>query len=396
MEKVFQIYTLGCKVNQYNSEFIRENLLEKGWKEGEGGCVIINGCVVTGTAERKTRKRIYQAIRKGEKVIVTGCFARYRDDFSSAILLPEGEKVVRFLTGESPSRRQISQFPEHQRVWVKVQEGCPANCAYCIVPRVRGRIYSRPLEEVVEEVRQLEERYAEIVLTGTHLGIYGKEWGITLAELVERLLKNIRRARIRLSSVEIKEVDDKLLDLFSSPHLCPHLHLPLQSGSTRILRLMNRPYTKEEYLGRVEKIRKRVKDIALSTDIMIGFPFETEKDFQESVEMIRRVGFMRVHIFPYSLRPGSLAERFPPLPPRTVKEREKRMEEVVKDVTRKVKDAQIGRLKKVLIEGKEGGGYSEDYFWVKVKDRVSLGEIVPVRVICRKEDELFGEVDYGE
>ena len=397
MNEKFYLKTLGCKVNQYNSEFIRENLISLGWEEKEGGWAIINGCVVTKSAERKTRKEIYRALRKGEKVIVTGCFARYLPSFPGVVSIPEEDRVVEYLTGKKPLLKGIKEFPKHQRIWVKVQQGCPGGCSYCVVPRVRGKVYSRPEEEILEEIKVVEGNFREIVLTGTHLGVYGREWGGSLSSLVEKILKILKKARLRLSSLEIKEVDEHLLELFSSEKLCPHLHLPLQSGSTRILKLMNRPYTAEEFVKITENIRRKVKNIAFTTDIMIGFPPETQLDLEASIEMLNKVGFLRVHIFPFSPRKGTPAEKYKPLPPKVIRERFKIMEEAVIDSTYKERKKHLGKIKNVLIEEEGGGGYSEDYIWIKVKEGAGrLGEVLEVEITEVTKTETFGEVIHGK
>ena len=390
---VFRIETLGCKVNQYNSEWLRENLVACGWEEDKGGWMLLNGCVVTRTAERKSRQKIYQAIRNGEKVIVTGCFARYEREFPQVLSIPDYSEVVKFLTHKSPLIKTISQHSAHQRGWIKIQEGCPSNCSYCIVPMVRGKVYSRPMEEILEEVEKMEENFGEIVFTGTHLGIYGREWGGSLTELLREVLRRIKRARIRLSSIEIGEIEDSLVELFSHPLLCPHLHPPLQSGSNKILSLMGRHYTKEEYLKKVKDIQKKEKSIAFSTDIMVGFPFESDREFQETLNMMEEVDFLRVHVFPFSPRKGTKASFFEPVPVNIIKERVKIASQLAKEISYRRRQEEIGKVKEVIIESKDGSGYSEDYLWVKVTgENVSVGKKLKVRITKVTRDSTFGEV----
>ncbi len=395
---IFRIETLGCKVNQYNSEWLRENLLSQGWEEGEGGWMLLNGCVVTRTAERKSRQKIYQALKNGEKVIITGCFARYiaekePADFPAQVVhLTEYSEVIKFLTRASPVVSSINRLPGHQRVWVKIQEGCSANCSYCIVPKVRGKVYSRPMREIIEEVEKIEENFGEIVFTGTHLGIYGREWGGSLHELLREILRRVTNARIRLSSVEIGEIDDSLIELFSHPSLCPHLHPPLQSGSNKILALMGRPYTKESYLRRVKEICRK-KSIAFTTDIMVGFPFESDKEFQETLKMMERISFLKVHIFPFSPREGTEASRFAPLPETTVKERVKVASQLAREISYQRRREEVGKVKEVIIESEDGSGYSEDYLWVKVCGKnISTGKRLKVRITEVTQNATFGEV----
>ncbi len=394
--KTFRIETLGCKVNQYNSQWMRENLLFSGWKENKGGWMILNGCVVTQTAERKSRKKIYQAQRRGEKVIITGCFARYVKEFPGSISIPEYEKVIEFLTNSAPSLNRISEFPKHQRVWVKVQEGCPDKCSYCIVPRVRGKVYSRPQEEILDEVEKLDKKFGEIVITGTHLGIYGKRRGESLGKLLREILKKVKKARIRLSSIEIGEINEPLIELFSSSSLCPHLHVPLQSGSSKILKLMRRSYTGDEYLRKVEEIRRKKEGIAFTTDIMVGFPFEEENDFKDTLKMIKEVGFHRVHIFPFSSRRNTPADSFPHLPEKVIKERTKLTSEFAKEVSYKVRKKEIGREKEIIMES-EKGGYSEDYLWIEIpRNKAKLGEKISVKITDVTRNYTKGEVKNGK
>lgn len=397
MGKTFSLYTLGCKVNQYNSWYIRENLLSSGWEEKEEGkYAIINGCSVTQVAERKTRKLIYRATRENKMVILTGCFARSLSTPEEGFLVfPQEERVIEFLLGRKPPHKTLTSFKGRARALVKIQEGCLNFCSYCIVPFLRGRFYSRPMEEILEEVRNLSCTHSEIVLTGTHLGQYGNDLHppLKFPTLVSRILETIPTGvRLRLSSIEVTEITPPLLDLFSHPQLCPHLHIPLQSGDREILRKMNRPYTPDFFLRKVEEIRERFPDIALTTDVMVGFPGEKEEHFSHTLKLVEEIGFPRIHIFPYSPRPLTPAASLPgEVPERTKKERENILRELAIRISHRYRRKFLGKIKVVVVEYKKRkgfyGGYTENYIWVQLKKTPpsSRGKIQKVKIVEVKE-----------
>ncbi len=373
-----------------------------GWEEDpKGEWVIVNGCVVTSQAERKTRKLIYRGLKEGKKVILTGCASRYGMGIPVFCEIPEKEEVVKFLTGSMPIKDYLSSFSNHTRAWVKVQEGCLGNCSYCVIPRVRGKFHSRDKESILEEVRVLSPKYRELVITGTHLGLYGKERGEKLSSLLQEILKVSLNSRIRLSSLEITEIDEDLLSLFHHPRLCPHLHIPLQSGDNRILRLMHRPYTAEEFLKKCEFIKKKIPRIAFTTDIMVGFPSEDEEAFQKTLRMIEEIGFLRVHVFPFSPRKGTEAINLSPqLDRKTILERAEIARQASRKVSLAVRKKSLGKLKEVLIEKVQGNryfGYSEDYIWTGVEGKdLKLGHIYKVVITKVSEDNTIGEVIKNE
>jgi len=372
MEKSFSIRTLGCKVNQYNSQIVRENLLKAGFKEeGKGYYQIVNGCVVTQKAVRKTRKEINKARKTGQKVLATGCYARGDYSDNGAIYLPEEKDIFRYITGEDSLYPVISSFASHSRAFVKIQQGCNSLCSYCIVPFRRGDVFSRPEEEILEEVETLSSKYAELVITGTHLGLYGKERGQNLSSLLEKILQKATFSRVRLSSIEINEIDSELLSWFSHPRLCPHLHIPLQSGSNKILKLMRRPYTREFFLDKCEQIKKAIPEIGLTADVMVGFPQEEEEDFSETLNLVEKIGFHRIHIFPFSAREGTQATKiYPRVAEDAKREREKTLQRLSLSLSYLYRRSLLGKRREVLIEqhreGSEAVGYSEDYVLVKI------------------------------
>ena len=401
MEKTFYIHTLGCKVNQYNSQIIRENLVNRGFQEKEEGSFqIVNGCIVTQKAERKTRKYIYKSKKIGKKTLVTGCYARGNPSLREGVFIPNEKELIEYITGEKPPITTISSFQSHSRAFVKIQEGCSSSCSYCIIPKVRGKVYSRKENEILEEVGCLSPFYPEIVITGTHLGLYKlfrpkylDSNGKDLAYLLEKILKRAEFSRIRLSSIEINEITPHLLSLFSHPRLCTHLHIPLQSGSDRILKLMRRPYTRRTFLNIINRVKKEFPQIAFTTDIMVGFPTEEEDDFQDTMEVGEKVGFLRIHIFPYSERKGTMADKLlPKVEEKTKKEREKRIEDLATHLSFNLRKKFIGKRKEVLLEKKMRNGrlwgYSEDYIPVSMENHsdILLGKIYNVLITKVNKD----------
>ncbi|HIE09981.1 MAG TPA: MiaB/RimO family radical SAM methylthiotransferase [Kiritimatiellae bacterium] len=323
----YRVLVLGCKVNQYEAQEIREHLGELGFRQATGGEAelwIIHGCAVTEFALRKTRKLVRAAVRSpGSRwVILTGCAAAVPDGDPmrlSAGLVPAGPDLLarldRVLAGRGAISRGveghghgISRFQGRTRAVVKVQDGCDRRCSYCIVPLLRGAPHCRSARAVYDEVRRLAAvGYREIVISGVNVGSYAAD-GRDLAGLLEMLLEVSAIARIRLSSLHPRQLSTRLLNLWgTSDRLAPHLHLPLQSGSDRILRLMRRDYSLAEYLAAVARAREYIRDPAVTTDVMVGFPGETASDFEETVKAVREIGFARVHVFPFSPRPGTEA-----------------------------------------------------------------------------------------
>ena len=351
-------YTLGCKVNQYETEYLAAALGRIGYRETPPGesadLVIVNTCTVTGESDAKSRKVIRRLANEhpNAEIVVTGCYAsRSPEDVSSlpnvVEVLTDKAKLPDFLKarGLVNPPAGLDRFGERPRAYIKVQDGCRSRCAYCIIPTVRSKMSSRPIPEILEEVRRLVENgYREIVLTGIHLGFYDAD-GARLHDLIAALLDDRfhRRTssgnpvgnavdspvgntfgntvgntvgnttaipwRIRVSSLEAMEVTDELLDLMERfpERLCRHLHLSLQSGSDRILAAMRRPHPSGVFLKRCAEIRRRLPDIALTSDMIVGFPGETDEDFRQSADVIERADFSKVHVFRFSPRAGTEA-----------------------------------------------------------------------------------------
>ncbi|HID76470.1 MAG TPA: tRNA (N(6)-L-threonylcarbamoyladenosine(37)-C(2))-methylthiotransferase MtaB [Planctomycetaceae bacterium] len=342
---ILKTVTLGCKVNQYETEYLRQALRGVGYREAAGGeaadLCLVNTCTVTAEGALKSRKAIRQLARENPqaKIIVMGCYATDAPDAVAS--LPGVVQVVRdkkelphllAQLGLPDAPTGISSFGRRHRAYVKIQDGCRAGCAYCVIPRVRPRLWSRPAEEVVAEIRRLiDGGYSEVVLTGIHLGHYGldsnasagQRQGRTLTELVHAILGLKGQFRVRLSSLEAAEVTPELIQLMRDhpDRLCPHLHLPLQSGSDAVLKRMRRRWSSGQFVERCLAVRESLDEPALTTDVIVGFPGETAADFEATCRVIQEVGFSKVHCFRFSPRRGTPAATMPNQVPGRVKRR---------------------------------------------------------------------------
>jgi len=346
-EKGFFIKTLGCKVNQVESACLHERLSELGFvptSEESAEVLILNSCAVTEKAVSETKKVVRSWIKRKPKLIVlTGCavvsnredFLRLseRFDFKNLLLLGQRAKLnpnhitayleapvnglPRFLEDEEEGLPVLKNFYNRSRAFLKIQDGCSSFCSYCIVPYTRGPSRSYPLSQVLEQTRLfIKQGYREIVITGIHIGMWGKDLTprSSLARLLEKLEEEIEQANakvlLRLSSVEVTEFDEDLFAyLKGSRHICPHFHVPLQSGSNRILKLMNRHYTREEYIEKLEQLKELFPYATFGADVIVGFPTETEEDFAQTFEVVEKSPLNWLHVFPYSPRPGTPAEK---------------------------------------------------------------------------------------
>lgn len=329
------ICSLGCKVNIYESEVVTDLLKKGGYEivpfEDKADIYIINTCSVTNESDKKSRKMINRAKKNNSEaiIVVMGCYSQVSsDDIEADIILGnkdkskiveilndfirdrESKKIIYDLSSVEFEKMEISHFDNHTRAFVKIQDGCNAFCSYCIIPYTRGRVRSKNKEDVIEEVSRLvEDGYKEIVLTGIHTGRYGIDINSSLYELLCELVKIPNIYRIRLSSIEINEVTPEIIDLYKNNKIMArHLHVPLQSGSNKILKLMNRRYNKEEFMKMIDKLRE-IEDISLTTDLIVGFPNETDDDFEETMDTLKKIHFTKIHTFPYSRRRGTVADK---------------------------------------------------------------------------------------
>lgn len=326
----FKIYTLGCKVNQYDSSDLCEKLISAGFAmtNKNTDIAIINTCCVTKTAIHKCKRMINKARKENPKakIVVMGCWpVAYKDEVEKLdVDLIWGVGELNELAQQIPNfklqitnKSQITNLKlqkNRSRYFIKVQDGCEQFCSYCIIPWTRGKLRSRSMQEIIEEVKQaIEIGYREVVLCGIHLGLYGyagtrhclvhrmKGQGNTLFALLEQLVKIKDLGRVRLSSIEVTEVNNELIKLMATnKKICKHLHIPAQSGCDKILKLMNRPYNAKYFKNKVRNIRQSMPDCAITADVIVGFPGETEKDFKETYDFVKKIQFSRLHVFPFS------------------------------------------------------------------------------------------------
>ncbi len=415
--------TLGCKVNQYETEYVRQALLGIGYRDAAPGqqaqLCIVNTCTVTQEGDAKSRQVIRRLARQnpGARIIVMGCYATRRPD--EIRRLPGVAEVItdkrelpdllgRFGVVDLPTG--ISHFGPRHRAYVKVQDGCLLRCTFCIIPQVRPRLISRPVEDICQEVRRLVAAgHREIVLTGIHLGHYGvdrcrglprRQW-VRLPELVQRLLDLPGDFRLRLSSIEATEVSQRLLDLMAQApdRICPHLHICVQSGSDRVLRRMRRRWGAKRLRDRCLLARQVLPWPGLTTDVIVGFPGESEEDFQATCDLVEEVGFWKLHVFPFSPRPGTPAAEMPDqVPPAVRQRRVQQLLQLQRQLRRRYFESLVGRRLQVLCEERcAPAGENEPagvrgtacrYVPVVVPGEHPLGELIDVEVCGVQEDQL--------
>lgn len=452
-KKRIALITLGCKVNQYESQVIRESFDPAAYEEVSieqpVDIIIINSCTVTGRSDQKTRKLI-RSIRQKHPfamIVVTGCYAQ-RDPQTLAAM-PEIDMVIDNLhkgqiaqiiatsfpakqkaTTSHPFYKSDGKFPDHaiytdlhssltfpasslltsvselkerSRAYIQIQEGCESFCSYCIIPYIRGKIQSKPPELVIQEVKRLlEKKIKEVVLLGIHLGQYGKETNFkwNLIQLLKQLVVLGYDFRLRLSSLEQNEIKEELLDLMAAyPQIIvPHLHIPLQSGEDSILRKMNRHYTTSEFAATCEKIRKYLDHPAITTDVIVGFPGETEELFHATLEFCRSIVFSRMHIFPYAIREGTAAAQWPGQVSEDEKYRRvEKLSQIAKENSQKYLESFIGKTARVLVEEIVESsshhiiGVSDHYLRVLCPGNTKqIGQFIQVAIQRVEENHLWG------
>jgi threonylcarbamoyladenosine tRNA methylthiotransferase MtaB len=412
-------YTLGCKVNAYETEAIMELFQTHGYEivdyQDVSDVYVINSCMVTNSGERKSKQIIRRPMKLNPKavVIVMGCLSQIK---AKEMLKIPGVKIVlgtknrhliidylnEYLLKNEPldyseplakneafENLSVQNFKHHQRAFVKIQDGCNNFCTYCIIPYTRGRIRSKDKDLILEEVQSLVlNGHKEIVLTGIHTGGYGEDLGhYSFADLLSELESVDGLKRVRISSIEITELNADVLSVIqSSKKIVNHLHIPLQSGSNIILKLMNRKYDQSAFLDKINEIRDTLGQIAITTDVIVGFPGETDDDFQEAYDFIQLIGFQEIHVFPYSMRQGTPAAKMKHQVDGAIKkERVHRLLELSDQLKLSYYNQQIGSFKEVIIEQEKDGwlmGHSNDYVSIKLKGQSSLlGEMIQVKLI---------------
>ena len=422
--KTIGVHTLGCKVNQYDTEAMLELFEAAGYAhvpfEGEADVYLVNTCTVTGTGDQKSLKLIRRLHRERPEsdVIVCGCLAQ-RD--AEKVLLPG----VRLVIGTRQRGQVVSLYEQavledrvicavgglkdapfehlcvnrHEgktRAVMKIQEGCDRWCAYCVIPAVRGPVRSMPLEQVREEAERLAKAgYRELIVTGIHLASYGRERGERLIDAIRAVHDAPGVDRVRLGSLEpVVVTEDFCRALAAMSRLCPQFHLSLQSGSDTVLARMKRRYTAEEYLRAVELLRQYLPGCALTTDVLCGFPGETDEEAAETLRFVEKAAFARIHVFPYSRRSGTLADRMPNQVPQAVKNR--RAQELIalgNKLEASYAKELIGQDAEVLFEQPAGDGLCEGYTktYVRVRAQAQPGELKTVRIVRADGALLFGE-----
>ncbi|NLI88872.1 MAG: tRNA (N(6)-L-threonylcarbamoyladenosine(37)-C(2))-methylthiotransferase MtaB [Epulopiscium sp.] len=432
MGKTMAIFTLGCKVNRYDSEAIEETFIQAGYTvvsfEDKADVYIINTCTVTHMSDRKSRQMIRRAkkINPDSIVVVVGCYAQVAKEEIEAIeevdliigtdkRLQILEAVEEFAKNQQPmnfvedimetyefEELKINNMDKRTRAYLKIQEGCNNYCSYCIIPYARGNIRSRQADNIVDEVRRLaSEGFKEIVLTGIHVASYGKDLKNTnLIEIIKLVHEVEGIERIRLSSIEPKVITDEFIEeIIKLPKFCKHFHLSLQSGSDTVLKRMKRRYTASEYKEAVGKLRKEFNDISFTTDIIVGFPGETEEEFIETVEFIKDIKFADIHIFPYSPREGTPAATMKDQISSQIKqERVKELSKVADGIKDKIAREYIGKSLSVLFEQSHKDdiyeGHTDNYMKVSCKsDEDISNQIKDVKITSVKNNTLCGIIE---
>ncbi|MBE6147025.1 MAG: tRNA (N(6)-L-threonylcarbamoyladenosine(37)-C(2))-methylthiotransferase MtaB [Firmicutes bacterium] len=419
------IYTLGCKVNTYESEYVASLFREKGYTISSFDDIcdvyIINTCTVTNQSDVKSRKIIHQAIRKNKDActVAMGCYIEANkeielDGVDILVGNKDKSKVVELVEQYFKTREEIrnlyqdlgTEFEDMEitktegraRAFVKIQDGCENFCSYCIIPFVRGKCRSKKEEKVLEEIKTLVKNgYQEIVLTGIHTGNYGVDLNTDFASLLEKIVSIDGLYRIRISSIEITELNDRVLDILKNNKIiASHLHIPLQSGSEEILKLMNRKYNKDYYRKKIETIREIRPDISITTDVIVGFPMETEELFQESYEFCKEMNFSKIHVFPYSIRSGTAASKFKNQVDGNIKkERAKQLIELSNKLEEKYMSEHLNKQLEVLIEQNKDGfsyGHTSNYLSIKIPGEYQSEEIKTINISKIEYPYCIGEI----
>ncbi len=413
-QRTIALQTLGCKLNQAETESLARRFVDAGFRLGspdDADVYVLNTCTVTHIADRKCRKLLRMARRSNPGCLVAaiGCYAERAPDELRAIEgvglvvgRKESEGLVEIVGSAGGGRRAVrrqrglAEPRGRVRAMVKVQEGCSRRCTFCVVPSVRGKERSRPADEVVAEVNaRVAEGHKEVVLTGTRLGSYDHNGG--LRGLAARVLNECNLQRLRLSSLEPSDVTPGLLRLWDDPRLCPHIHMPLQSGSDSVLQRMGRSYSTTEYERAALAARDAIPDLAITTDIMVGFPGESEGEFSESRGYCQRMGFANLHVFPYSARPGVVAQRLRDgLGDGEKKRRVRSMLDLANESGGRFRSLCLGRTVSVLWEGTKDGvsfGHTDNYVRVSLSSGTPpANEFLATRLAALGEGGLWGTI----
>lgn len=422
--KVF-FQTLGCKVNQYETEAMQKLFTAAGYelaeKISDAEVVVVNTCTVTAVSSQKSRQMIRRAAKKNCVLVVVGCYAQSAPEEISKIdgvdviigtkdrtrivelvetVINRREKIFQVgNVSEIKTFEELPHSPHRTRAFLKIEDGCNNFCSYCIIPYVRGRVRSRSLESIRAECLALKAAgFKEIVLTGIHIGTYGRDFHdkINLVDAVKTVLDAANPLRLRLGSIESNEMTDELIDLMKNDsRICNHVHLPLQSGCDEILKAMRRPYTTKNFSELTARLVKEIPEISIGTDLIVGFPGETEENFSETLEFIKAQPFSKIHLFPFSARAGTIAATLPnQIPPQIKKARAGLALEVSRTKAKNFSERLIDETVEIIAETSTDGlvdGLTKNYVRVYAPDEnILLGEVVKVHVENIFKDGVFG------
>ncbi len=414
--------SLGCKVNTYEMEYVLSSFKDHGYEivDDKADICVINTCSVTNTSDAKSRKIINKVIRENPNacIVVMGCMIEANKDYTNDnvnIIIGNKDKnkvvdlVENYFKKKENIKKLYSDFdsnfedmfitnmPGRTRAFVKIQDGCENFCSYCIIPYTRGKCRSKKKEIVLKEINTLVNNgYKEVVLTGIHTGHYGEDGEISFPMLLEEIVKIKGLERLRISSIEITELNDEFLSILkNNPVIVSHLHIPLQAGSDKILKLMNRKYDKEYFRNKIKEIRSIRPDISITTDVIVGFPDESDDDFNETCEFSKEIGFSKIHVFPYSRRSGTKADTMPNQVDEIIKkERVNKLIEVSNKLEKEYMDSFINKEVEVLIEkniDNKSVGHTGNYLKVEVDGNIPRNTFVKVMIKERINDCLKGE-----
>lgn len=420
--------TLGCKVNIYESNALKNELIKRGYEvvEPQSDCdaFIVNTCSVTNMADAKSRKIIHRMknLNKDAVLCVMGCYSQTNPEALNIdgvdILVGNGNKldVIKLLEEKLADKKLTKQVHildilnhhdyeplevttyDHTRAFVKIEDGCENFCTYCIIPYARGPVRCKRADNVIKELKRItDEGYLEVVLAGIHTGRYNDN-GLSLSGLIKRILAEVPKLkRLRLSSIEINEIDDEFIDLLKNNDvLADHLHLPLQSGSNKILSKMERKYDKEFFLNKVEKIRAVRPNISLTTDVIVGFPYEEDFEYDESKEFIKKINFSKIHVFPYSMRKGTKASLMPQVKDIVKKNRTLDLIKLSEELENTYASKFINKTMDLIVEQVNGEymiGHSSNYLQIQLPlDEKMLKKDVKAQIIEIKQGKIYAKI----
>jgi threonylcarbamoyladenosine tRNA methylthiotransferase MtaB len=410
-----KVKTLGCKVNQYESQAIREQFASLGHTitKKKADLYIINTCTVTKTADKKSRKNILQAKKENPKakIVACGCLAELNKDYLKKtgvdyiIAQKNKQNLINIILGDNthhpvsktPWKLKINNYP-HKRAFVKIEDGCDNFCSFCKIPYLRPKPTSRKKKEIIDEIKRLSVNHHEIVLSGVNLNLYGKDLKPknSLSNLTEDILNLACLGRLRISSLQPLLIDNKLINLISHPKMCPHLHLSFQYGQNSILKAMNKKETVELYLEKVEAIKKTYPKTAISCDIIIGFPGETERTFQQTVNFLKKVKPMRIHIFTFSAREKTPFTANNLIDKNTTKKRYAILNKLAKKFSFDYARLFLNQKLTMITEEKKNGyitGYTQNYIKVNIKNKIKLGSALEVQITkIDKNNKVFAQL----